>query len=66
VPGGLSFAEMVGLLRMLVSSGRRVVGFDLSEVAPGGGSDWDANVGARVLYKLIGFALMSQSPPGQA
>jgi agmatinase len=60
VPGGLSFAEMVGLLRMLVSSGRRVVGFDLSEVAPGGRSDWDANVGARVLYKLIGFALMSQ------
>jgi agmatinase len=63
VPGGLSFNEMVGLLRMLVSSGRRVVGFDLSEVAPGpGGSEWDANVGARVLYKLIGFALMSQAP----
>jgi agmatinase len=62
VPGGLSFAEMVGLLRMLVSSGRRVVGFDLSEVSPGpaGASEWDANVGARVLYKLIGFALMSQ------
>jgi agmatinase len=62
VPGGLSFAEMVGLLRMVVASGRRVVGFDLSEVAPGGESDWDANVGARVLYKLIGFALMSQPP----
>jgi agmatinase len=61
VPGGLTFAEMVGLLRMLVASGRRVVGFDLSEVAAGGGSDWDANVGARVLYKLIGFALMSQA-----
>jgi agmatinase len=63
VPGGLSFAEMVGLLRMVVSSGRRVVGFDLSEVSPGpaGGSEWDANVGARVLYKLIGFALMSQA-----
>ena len=61
VPGGLSFAEAVGLLRMVVSSGRTIVGFDLSEVAPDptGKSEWDANVGARVLYKLIGFALMS-------
>jgi agmatinase len=63
VPGGLSFAEAVGLLRTLVSSGRSIVGFDLSEVAPdpGGRSQWDANVGARVLYKLIGFALMSSA-----
>lgn len=63
VPGGLSFAEAVGLLRLLVASGRKVVGFDLSEVAPSpdGRSQWDANVGARVLYKLIGFALMSQA-----
>jgi agmatinase len=63
VPGGLSFAEAVGLLRTVVSSGRTIVGFDLSEVAPdpSGTSEWDANVGARVLYKLIGFALMSQA-----
>ena len=66
VPGGLSFAEMVTLLRTVVGSGRRIVGFDLTEVAPrhtgkhGDDSDWDENVGARVLYKLIGFALMSQ------
>lgn len=62
VPGGLAFAEATTLLRMLVSSGRRVVGFDLTEVAPDptGVSEWDANVGARVLYKLIGFALLSQ------
>lgn len=62
VLGGLSFPEATTLLRLVVESGRRIVGFDLSEVAPGGGSDWDANVGARVLYKLIGFALMSQAP----
>jgi agmatinase len=61
VPGGLSFAEMVVLLKTLVESGRKIVGFDLVEVAPDptGASDWDGNVGARVLYKLIGFALMS-------
>ena len=61
VPGGLSFAEMTMLLRTLVDSGRKVVGFDLVEVAPDptGVSEWDGNVAARVLYKMIGFALMS-------
>ena len=61
VVGGLSFPEATALLRLLVQSGRRVVGFDLSEVAPDpAGSEWDGNVGARVLYKLIGFALRSR------
>jgi len=61
VPGGLSFAEMVVLLKTVVDSGRRIVGFDLVEVAPDptGVSEWDANVAARVLYKMIGFALLS-------
>lgn len=62
VVGGLSFAEASGLLRFVVESGRRIVGFDLTEVAPDpdGQSEWDGNVGARVLYKEIGFALLSQ------
>jgi agmatinase len=61
VLGGLSFPEATSLLRLVVESGRRIVGFDLTEVAPGpDGGEWDGNVGARVLYKLIGFALMSQ------
>ena len=59
VPGGLSFAEAVYLLDRLTASGREVVGFDLCEVAPdpAGDDDWDANVGARMLYKLCNFAL---------
>ena len=33
----------------------------LVEVAPGPrGNEWDANVGARVLYKLIGCALRTR------
>ncbi len=62
VPGGLSFAEAVTLLRQVAHSGRRIVGFDLNEVAPdpSGASEWDANVAARLLYKLIGFTLLSQ------
>lgn len=63
VPGGLSFQQAVHLLRALVRSGRRVVGFDLCEVAPNPSEDdeWDGNVGARLLYKTIGFALMSRA-----
>jgi agmatinase len=61
VPGGLSFAEASYLLGALARSGRRIVGFDLVEVAPSpDGDEWDANVGARLLYKLVGWALASQ------
>jgi agmatinase len=61
VPGGLSFHEVSALLAYVVESGRTIVGFDLTEVAPGPeGDEWDGNVGARLLYKMIGFALMSR------
>ena len=53
MPGGLSFGEVSFLLNRLAASGRIVVGFDLTEVAPGPGDDeYDGNVGARVLYQL--------------
>ncbi len=51
VPGGLSFPEATYLLKMVVESGRQIIGFDLSEVA-GLTNEWDGNVGARILYKL--------------
>jgi agmatinase len=61
VPGGLTFQEVSALCAYVEESGRVVVGFDLCEVAPGPeGDEWDANVGARLLYKMIGFALRSQ------
>jgi agmatinase len=61
VPGGLSFDEACYLLEQLARSGRQVIGFDLCEVSPGAeGSEWDANVGARLLYKLCGTLLHSQ------
>lgn len=61
VPGGLSFHQAEFLLGELARSGRTIVGFDLNEVAPGPeGDEWDANVGARVLYKLIGATLRSR------
>jgi agmatinase len=59
VPGGLSWNEAIGLLRAIRRSGKRIVGLDLNEVSPGE-TEWDANVGARLLYKMIGFALLTQ------
>jgi agmatinase len=60
VPGGLSFQQACALVRGVAVSGRRIVGFDLVEVAPGPeGDEWDGNVGARLLYKMIGWMLRS-------
>lgn len=66
VPGGLSWHEACLWLEELAASGRRVVGADLCEVSPGrtaaGEDSWDAIVGARLLYKLIGAALAARGP----
>jgi agmatinase len=62
VPGGLSWNEAIGLLRALVRAKKRIVGLDLCEVSPGE-TEWDANVGARLLYKMIGFALLTTESP---
>lgn len=62
VPGGLEFAQAVALIAEVARSGRRIVGFDLNEVAPSPdpGDEWDANVGARLLYQLMAWTLVSQ------
>ena len=62
VPGGLELAQAVHLISLVARSGRTIIGFDLNEVspAPGGKDEWDANVGMRLLYKMIGWALRSQ------
>lgn len=58
VPGGLSWNEAIGLLRAIRRARKRIVGLDLCEVAPGE-TEWDANVGARLLYKMMSFALLT-------
>ncbi|MFT6110996.1 MAG: agmatinase [Planctomycetota bacterium] len=65
VPGGILWDELMVWLEEISKSGKRVVGLDLNEVSPGPGGDpdgtsWDAIVGARVLYRLIGAALRTQ------
>lgn len=60
VPGGLLFEEATYLLKCLANSGKHIIGFDLCEVAPGD-NDWDGNVGARILYRIISAMLKSQA-----
>ncbi len=59
VSGGMSFNEALYLLESVVESGRRIIGFDLVEVAPNPKQRIDAIVGARMLFKLCGQTLKS-------
>ena len=59
VPGGLEYEEATYLLRSIVRAGITIIGCDLNEVAPGD-NDWDAMVGARLLYQLCNWMAVSQ------
>ena len=72
VPGGLDYYEAIQTIRILAKSGKRIIGFDVVEVAPSldsagspalinqANDEWDANVGMRLIYKLSAFTLASQ------
>jgi agmatinase len=51
VPGGLQYYQTIYLLEKLVLAKKKIIGFDLCEVSPGT-TEWDTNVGARILFKL--------------
>lgn len=53
VAGGFELEEINYLIFKIVESGRKIIAFDLNEVAPGKDDDWDANVGARALWNLV-------------
>ncbi len=66
VPGGLSFEQTNYLFDCLLKSKRQIIGFDLVETAgpkgKGSGEDlWDAQVGARLLYKLCQIHILQES-----
>lgn len=60
VAGGFETEEVLFLLEKVVESGHEIIGFDLNEVAPGK-DEWDANVGARLLYRLCNIMVKSKS-----
>jgi agmatinase len=76
VPGGINFAQVGMLFSQIALAGKKIVGFDLNEVSPGSGpaterrsaaqpDAWDANVGARILFKLCGLAAHTNSMPSK-
>ncbi|MEM6642629.1 MAG: arginase family protein [Bacteroidota bacterium] len=58
VPGGLQFYEAVTLMERVVQSGRIIIGFDVCEAGP---KPWDANVAARIIYRIATLAGVSKS-----
>jgi agmatinase len=60
VPGGFETEEVFYLFKKVIESGRKLIGFDLVEVGTSD-NDWNANVGARVLFKLCNLLVASNS-----
>jgi agmatinase len=61
VPGGFETSEVFYIFRKVLDSGRKIIGFDLSEVGISD-TDWNSNVGARVLFKLCNLLMASNTP----
>lgn len=61
VPGGLQFQEAVYLIRAVAESGRTIIGFDVNEVCPSEETEWNQNVGMRVLWNLAMWAARSNN-----
>lgn len=59
VAGGFEVEQVLYLFRMIVEKGKKIIGIDLNEVAPGK-DEWDANVGARLLFNLSNILLRSR------
>jgi agmatinase len=59
VPGGLRFQEAMFLIQELALSGKTIIGFDLNEVSPSPETQWNENVGMRVLWNLANWAAKS-------
>jgi len=51
VPGGFEAGQVFYMIKKIIESGRQFIGFDLDEISVGD-TDLDANVGARILWKL--------------
>lgn len=62
VQGGFETEQVFYLFKRVMQSGRQIIGFDLNEVSTSE-NGWDANVGARVLFKLCNL-LVSSNPRG--
>ncbi len=60
-PGGMGWWEALRILRA-VGERRRIVGFDVVELAPDEGPEACAYTAAKLVYKLFGYATVGNSP----
>lgn len=60
VMGGFETEQVFYLIRKILQSGRKLIGFDLVEVGMST-TEGDENAGARVLYKMCNFLLASNA-----
>lgn len=60
VQGGFETEQVFYLFDKIIKSGKRIIGCDLSEVSTSE-NGWDANVGARVLFKLCNLIVASNA-----
>ena len=58
VAGGFEAEQIFYLLKKIMQSGRQIIGMDLVEIGVGE-NDWDANVGARILFRLCNILVAS-------
>src|SRR6218665_926973 len=58
VAGGFEAEQVLYLVQKIVESKRTIIAFDINEVAPGK-DEWDANVGARMLYRIANLVAKS-------
>ena len=58
VAGGFETEQILYLVQKIVESKKTIIAFDINEVTPGD-NEWDANVGARMLYRIANLVAKS-------
>lgn len=58
VQGGFEAEQVFYIFKRIIQTGKKIIGFDLSEISTSE-SCWDANVGARILFKMCNLLIAS-------
>ncbi|MEO5929824.1 MAG: agmatinase [Candidatus Kapaibacterium sp.] len=61
-PDGFLYSETLDLFRTILRSGRKIIGFDMVELAPVKGVSHPDLLAARLVYKMLNFAFADSVP----